>query len=316
VRRTSWIAVVAVIAAVTLLTDDADARRLGGGRTLGTQRQSIAPPSSSAVSPGAAANPVMPANPSVAPRANTAVPPAAAAAPARSGMSRWLGPIAGIAAGLGIAALLSHFGLGEGFASMLMIALLVIGVVLVVRFIFMRRSSNTMQYAGNAARGPLAAGPVVTEPMTRRDERIEPVFGGGSTAPANTATTPPGFDKEAFLRQARVQFNALQSAWDAGDLRTLRDVSTPEMFAEIQRDLTSRGTHQPTEVVRLDADVLDVATEGNQYWVSVRFNGVVREDGADTPKPFDETWNLVKPVDGSSGWLLAGIQQNEAATTH
>jgi predicted lipid-binding transport protein (Tim44 family) len=41
----------------------------------------------------------------------------------------------------------------------------------------------------------------------------------------------------------------------------------------------------------------------------VRYTGVVREDGEANPKPIDEVWNLTKPVDGSSGWLLAGIQQ-------
>jgi predicted lipid-binding transport protein (Tim44 family) len=46
--------------------------------------------------------------------------------------------------------------------------------------------------------------------------------------------------------------------------------------------------------------------------MSVRFTGLLREDGTVLPKDFDEIWNLVKPVDGSSGWLLAGIQQTHA----
>jgi len=27
------------------------------------------------------------------------------------------------------------------------------------------------------------------------------------------------------------------------------------------------------------------------------------------PESFQEVWNLSKPVNGSSGWMLAGIQQ-------
>ena len=42
---------------------------------------------------------------------------------------------------------------------------------------------------------------------------------------------------------------------------------------------------------------------------------MLREDGVAQPKSVVEVWNLVKPVDGSSGWLLAGIQQPEAALT-
>jgi len=54
---------------------------------------------------------------------------------------------------------------------------------------------------------------------------------------------------------------------------------------------------------------LEVTTENDKYWVSVRFTGLLREDGEPLPKSVDEIWNLTKPVKGSSGWLLAGISQ-------
>jgi len=315
VKRSLWIAAVAALAAVTVLTDVADAKRLGGGRTLGSQRQSIAPPSASST-PGAATNPVMPANPSVAPRAAPAA-PAAAPVPARSGMSRWLGPIAGIAAGLGLAALLSHFGLGEGFASMLLILLLVVGVVFVLRMIFSRRSSAPAYAPAGAAK---ASWSDQAGELGARSERIEPSISGNAAATAAgaaaAARVPPGFDSASFLRNARLQFRSLQSAWDAADRRTLRDVTTPEMYAEVERDLGSRTAHEPTVVDNVDAELLEVTSEAGQHWASVRFTGMIREDGSATPKAFDETWNLVKPIDGSSGWLLAGIQQNEAAVAH
>lgn len=81
------------------------------------------------------------------------------------------------------------------------------------------------------------------------------------------------------------------------------------MAEEIGRELDNRGLHQPTEIVTLDADVLDVATEDDKYWVSVRFTGLVKEDGEPLPHSIDEVWNLTKPVKGGSGWLLAGISQ-------
>jgi predicted lipid-binding transport protein (Tim44 family) len=81
------------------------------------------------------------------------------------------------------------------------------------------------------------------------------------------------------------------------------------MATEIGRELDGRGVHHATEIVTLDADVLDVSTEGDKYWVSVRFTGQVREDGEPLPHAIDEVWNLTKPVKGGSGWLLAGIAQ-------
>ncbi len=120
------------VAALALLVaaGDADAKRLGGGRSFGAQRQGVAPP---AFSPGPAANPVLPAQPGAG-----AAKPVAPAPPA--GGSRWLGPIAGIAAGLGLAALLAHFGLPEGFGNVLLLAIVALGAVLLLRALTARRA--------------------------------------------------------------------------------------------------------------------------------------------------------------------------------
>ena len=289
--RTLVLTVVAVVLATLAVIGDADAKRLGGGRSLGTQRQSIAPPASSS---GPAANPVMPAQPAVA-----------GAAPANTtsgGGSRWLGPVAAIAAGLGLAALLSHFGLPEGFGSVLLLGLLAIGGVLVFRMLMARRASSA---AIPYAREPTGYGPA-TAPA-----RVEPVLLPAQPAAPSTpfaGTLPAEFDATGFLREAKLQFRRLQAAWDAGDRKALADVMTPAMTAEILHDLDERGPNQATEIVALDAELLDVTTDAAEHWASVRFAGTVREDGG-PPTPLDEIWNLSKPVDGSTGWLLAGIRQ-------
>ena len=284
-NRSLLVAVVAVLLTTLAALGDADAKRLGGGRTLGTQRQSVAPPSSS----GPAANPVMPAQP------GAAAAKAAPATPPASGASRWLGPIAGIAAGLGLAALLSHFGLPEGFASFLLLGLLVFGAVLVFRMLMARR-------APALATSPRAGGVIDATPT-----RIEPAFLPSAATAA--APLPPGFDATGFLREANIQFRRLQAAWDAGDRKTLGAVMTDAMASEIERDLEQRGVHEPTEIVTLNAELLEVTTDAGMHWASVCFTGSVREDGAVQPTPLDEVWTLSKPVDGSSGWLLAGIRQ-------
>jgi predicted lipid-binding transport protein (Tim44 family) len=134
----------------------------------------------------------------------------------------------------------------------------------------------------------------------------------GGPPPVSTtsgAAVPSDFDTERFLAQARIGFNELQAAFDKADRRTLADMMTPEMYAEVSRDLEARSNQQPTEVVKLDAQLLEVATEGDRHWASVRFSGLLREDGNPLPNAFDEVWHLAKPVDGSHGWLLAGIRQ-------
>jgi predicted lipid-binding transport protein (Tim44 family) len=208
--------------------------------------------------------------------------------------------------------LLSHFGLSEGFASILMLVLFVIGGFFLIRMFLGRREAprTPMQYAGAAAGGSVAP---MAPAKAERSNAFEPAFGGSPAAPEATAggRYPPGFDAAPFVQQATLQFRKLQSAYDGGDRKALADVLTPDMFAEIDKEIAERGTHVPTEVTALEATVLEVTTEGDQHWASVHFQGTLREDGAVLPKPFEEIWNLVKPVDGKTGWLLAGIRQPE-----
>jgi predicted lipid-binding transport protein (Tim44 family) len=294
-NRSFVLAVVAVLLTTLAAQGDADAKRLGGGKSLGTQRQSVAPPSSS----GPAADPVMPAQPgaATAKAAPTTAGPAAAA-PA-SGASRWLGPIAGIAAGLGLAALLSHFGLPEGFASFLLLGLLAVGVVLVFRMMAARRATVL---ASSARAGAVTAAPV----FDAAPARVEPTILPGA---ANVAKRlPPGFDAAAFLREATLQFRRLQTAWDVGDRKALADVMKARWPLKSGTISTSAARiRQPTSSPQCGNARSD--DEAGAHWASVHFTGLMREDGASEATELDEVWNLSKPVDGSSGWLLAGIRQ-------
>lgn len=310
----SVILAVAALAAVSMsLTDLADARRMGGGRSFGAQRESITPtrPATSPAAPAGNAN--ASAQPA-APTAAAAKAPTAAPAPAPSGASRWLGPIAGIAAGLGLAALMSHFGLSEGFGSLLLIALLVIGAIFVLRMFLGRRQSagpmqpGAMQYAtaNDAARASYDA------PAWGSATKAEPALAAEPASPEFGVVRkplPPGFDAEGFAQEAKRQYIRIQRSFDNADRAALSSVMTSEMNTEIGRELDERVGHQPTEIVTLDADVLDVTEEADKYWASVRFTGLLREDGEPLPKQVDEIWNLTKPVNGSSGWMLAGISQ-------
>lgn len=314
-QRTSILFFAALAALTLFVCDLADARRLGGGRSLGAQRESITPsrPAPAPTTPaGNAATQPQPSTPVAAGAAKAA--PGAAPTPAPSGASRWLGPIAGIAAGLGLAALMSHFGMSEGFGSLLLIGLVVVAAIFLLRlFLGRRQTSGPVQYAGASANDNARASyESPPAPAWRGAERVEPLSAAEPTTPAfgiARKPLPPGFDAEGFAKEAKRQYVEIQRSYDNADRAALSSVMTSEMNAEIGRELDERVGHQPTEIVTLDADVLDVTNEGDKYWASVRFTGLMREDGEPLPKSVDEIWNLTKPVNGSSGWLLAGISQ-------
>ena len=276
------VAVVVSFVAAGVSIGEAEAKRLGGGSSFGMQRQSVAP------KPAAPTRQVAPATPA-------APTPAPAAAPKRN----WLGPIAGLAAGLGIAALLSHFGLGEEMASILMLAVMAMAVLFVVRLLFRRNSpapaAAPLQYAG-AGQGGYSP--------------VADVAHAGASAGQMKSPIPDGFDSEGFLRVAKLNFVRLQAANDASNLEDIREFVTPEVFAEIKMQMDERGrVVQQTDVVTLNAELLEVVTEDARYIASVRFNGMIREAEGAPALPFDEIWHLSKPIDGSRGWMIAGIQQ-------
>ncbi len=285
--RRYFLALFTVFIALVLPIQDAEAKRFGGGRSSGMQRDSL--PQRQAIPQKNADNPGQNAS-------------NAAAAPA--GKRSWLGPVAGLAAGLGLAALASHLGLGEEFANFLMIALLIVGALFLFRFFTRRKAEaapQNMQYAGLGAAGGQVTGLTPSPTAVNLPSASGPV----------SSVLPAGFDAEAFTRQAKLNFIRLQAAYDAGDLDDIRTFTSPEMFAEIKMQLEERGgSGQHTDVMTLAAEVLDCVEEPDRYLVSVRFKGLIREETDAPPTDVDEVWHLTKPADGSRGWAVAGIQQS------
>lgn len=289
---------------------DAEAKRLGGGKSSGMQRQSSMM-DKSASTPAQAPM----ANNSMAAKSAAAA-PAAATAPAKRS---WMGPLAGLAAGLGLAALASHLGFGEGLANMLMIGLLAMAVVAAIGFFMRKRAMAAQQPALAGSGGVNYAGNDVAEntPAQRRVEVPMPAaatgtgIGAGITPSQSFATDiPADFDVAGFVRSAKVHFIRLQAANDERNLDDIREFTTPEMFAEIKLDMAERGNAaQQTDVLTVEATVLEVIEESSRQIASVRFSGTLREDQQPTTETFDEVWHLVKPRSGNCGWLLAGIQQ-------
>lgn len=278
---------------------DAEAKRLGGGRSLGMQRQATPPARAPEATPNVAA-----------PAAGTA---AAGAAAAATPKRNWLGPVAGLAAGLGLAALASHLGFGEGFANMLMVGLLVMVAFAAFRFFMAKRAASQgggMAYAGAGA-GTGQSNPGNVFRMPPAGNSTAPAAGGsmiGANLQGAQPRIPADFDVAAFERNAKVNFIRLQAANDTGNLDDIRQFTSPEMFAELQMDIRDRnGATQQTDVMQLNAQVLEVAEDGPTYVVSVRFTGELREDGK--AGPIDEIWHLTKPRQGNGGWILAGLQQ-------
>jgi predicted lipid-binding transport protein (Tim44 family) len=265
---------------VGLMADDVQAARLGGGRSLGAQRQITAPP-------------------------KQATPPAQqqqpATAPQPSGPGRWFAPLAGLAAGIGLGWLFAQGGFGPAIGALLMVLLAAAVVFALMRLLSKPRPQRSpLQYAG-LGNETVAAPPPSQLPG---DAGAQPNYRSQFVS-----NIPAGFDVEGFLKESRRNFLRLQEANDRGDLARLRQVTTEDMFNTLKDDVAGHSGTQQTDVVTLNAALLELVTEGELHWASVRFSGSIREEASAPAEPFEEIWHLRKPVNGASGWLLAGMQQ-------
>lgn len=273
------------LASLALFAATAEAKRFGGGSSYGKQRTMDAQPA--------------PKAPAAAPAPAPGAAPAAAPAPAGN---KWMGPLAGLALGAGLGALFAGGGLGGAMGGILMAILAAVAVMFLISLFRRKQAQPAMQYAG--------AGAPYHEPQPAQ----QPVYGGSSTsasAPAAHArNVPADFPMEAFIRSAKTTFIRLQAANDRKDLNDIREYTTPEMFAEISMQLQERGNEpQKTDVIAINADVLQVVNEGDLAIASVRFTAQLSENNG-APESVDEIWHVQKDLrDNKSVWLLAGIQQ-------
>lgn len=302
----------------------AEAKRLGGGGSIGKTAPSYSrqatpqtPPSSPAAAPTA---------PAKATPGQTAPNPAAAQ-PARN---RFLGPIMGLAAGLGLAALFSHLGLGDELASFMGTVLIVILAVVAIRFLLskmrgqqpVRRPQPAYSAAGSSPYDgfqgdstridesrPMAREALRDNDFGKRDVRsafddVQPV----GTQQGMVKELPVGFDEAGFVNRAKQFFVTMQGLFDKGDVQALREYCTDHVVDHLTMDIQSRnGAANVTEVVMVNAELLGFETDVDEQLATVAITAMVRETVGGPAEEIREMWVLSRPVSGQGGWLLAGI---------
>jgi predicted lipid-binding transport protein (Tim44 family) len=285
-----WVAITVALLSAAFLSGPAEAARLGGGKSIGMQRNFVNRQAAAPTPPTAAQ--AAPAKP-------------AAAAP--TGMSRWLGPLAGLAAG-GLLAALFMNGAFEGLKFMDIAILMLLAGGALIAFRMLRARSVPAQ---TPAPGNLAMQSAGTGTGGVSSSLNNSAFGAAPAGVAAQPRYPAGFAVDPFLQQAKSAFIRLQAVNDANNLAELRDFTTPELFAELARDIEARGNApQKTEIVTLTADLIEVVTEDQTATASVRFKGLIREQSDAVAEPFDEVWHVTKRLDDATAtWVVAGIQQ-------
>lgn len=270
---------------------DANAKRFGGGKSAGaapTHQTSQMAPSSGAGSAAATAGAAG----------------AAGAAAKAGGASKWLGPLAGIAAG----GLLASMFMGGGFQGMQIFDILIMAVIafVIFRFIAARRRKQQAQFAP-------AGAPMQREVFEQKPAAMGSIF-GGSAAPVAARpviNAPAWFNEQNFLEAARSHFQSLQQHWDANEMDKIAEFVTPQMLDFLKRERADLGDgFQSTYIDNLQVQLDGVDDRADKTIATLTFTGVSKTSRFDQGEVFSESWNMERPQGENQPWLVAGIRQN------
>ena len=260
---------------------DAEAKRMGGGKSFGSapsHQARQAPAQQQQAAPAAGGR-------------QTA---------AASGASRWLGPLAGLAAG----GLLASMFMGDGFEGLQIMDMLIFGLIafLLFRFLAARRRQAQPAAAGGA--------PYQREMPTQAAPNS--IFGGSSAAAIKPVINAPAwFNEQSFVSAGREHFLSLQQHWDANEMDKIAEFVTPQLLDFLSRERADLGDgFQSTYVDDLEVQLDGVDDLSDKTVATLTFTGVAKTSRFDQGEVFSESWRLERPVGDNQPWLVAGIRQN------
>jgi len=307
------------LAMLLMAVDLAEAKRVGGGKSFGS-RDTYSKPYDKPAAPDRNSSTV---NQQAAPNQ----PGGAAAAPgtpgtpgARPGMFGGMGGMfGGLLMGGLIGSMLFGGGMGGGIG-ILEILLLGGGLYLLFRLFAGRKTAHMRQAAAGGERLAYAA-PQYGAPAADRAPADRAPDGwaalhatppvqdrpAGITAPV----MPAGLDEAEFLAGVKALYSRLQASWDRRDLDDIRQFTSPEVFSEIARQAQEDPAPGKTEILMVEARVLEAASQGGQTVITVFFDVLLREDqSAGNPGQVREVWRISRDEKAvRPSWTLEGIQQ-------
>jgi predicted lipid-binding transport protein (Tim44 family) len=316
-------ALLALALSCALLVDPALAKRLGGGSSFGgrsTYSRSYSPSSTRSV----------PTTPTQSGQVSpTGVP--SPASPMGRGLFSGLG---GFVAGGLIGSMLFGHGGGMGGGGIGLLDILLIGLIAYFGFKLLSGRSGPASTPGPQDRR--AGGEAMpSDPRSRAAQSWDHLrstpqatiapgelagaeatggFGISSTSdPLPEPVVPPGFSIPDFLDGAKTVYARLQHSWDRRDLSDIALFTTPEVLSEIKGQAASDPTPSKTELLLVNARMLEFREEEADTVATVLFDVLLREDASeDRPKQIREVWHFSRPTgDVKANWRLEGIQQLE-----
>ncbi|MBF0383837.1 MAG: Tim44 domain-containing protein [Magnetococcales bacterium] len=325
-------------AAITVIPDDAEARRFGGGKSFGSRgSRSFSVPRQA--QPRSAAR---------APRSNTqSQKNIAGQSGGRSGFGAGLmGGIGGMLIGGMIGSML--FGGGGGAAGAAgggggigLLEILLIGGGI---WFFMRWYKRKKQAEASGNLSPMGGvsqeSPMEFTSIGSKGGGLPDSFetGQGAHSPQQSLDevsqgiehimmTDPNFQEDQFLDGAKMAYKQIQGSWSDWSVDRLKPLLTERMWGMIQNQAAERkdaGIRDIIEQIQFNTvEISEAWQESGENWITVHFvvgmleystdvDGKLLEGSRDEPVEVVEYWTFNRPVGSQDpNWYLAAVQQTD-----
>lgn len=276
------------------MPDDADARRLGGGRSIG-RTTTVRPSAPAGVTSG---------QQHFQQQQRSAVNNnAGAATMSRRGM--FGGLFGGLLAGTLLGSLLMGGGVG-GSGGLLDLIILGLIIYFGIKFFKNRKQKNNQSYSQNYqdvnysqtnTQNFQANGNSAWDNL--RSERAE------TTDPYTSTGT---FNTEEFLEGAKKLYVRMQESWDMRDIEDIKQFTSPVMHKDIEEQFKEDPNPSKTEIILINPSVLEVKQEGDYEQVAVLFDVLMKEAENENNEQVREIWNFSRNKAKNGNWVLDGIQ--------
>jgi predicted lipid-binding transport protein (Tim44 family) len=198
---------------------------------------------------------------------------------------------------------------GEGMGGPGLLDILIIGggLFLLMRFLRARRMAAQTASASGMAEPFHARSAPQSWGASGQVAGHEP-----AAAEPQAPLLPPGFDADEFLQGAKAIYTRLQASWDKRNLEDIRSFTSPEVYAEIRQQAEEDPEPGKTEILLVDARLLEVKPAEGREIASVLYEVMMREESRELQaKQVREIWHFSRAAAAGSHWLLEGIQQVE-----
>ena len=120
---------------------------------------------------------------------------------------------------------------------------------------------------------------------------------------------PEGFDQQGFIEGSLNHYRTVQESWNKGELETIKEYVSPELFAALSQQRSKLMVPPQTEIVDLNAEIVRADQAGDSAEISILFRGVCKDELEKSQDGIFDIWHLQRDLSTENAdWVIVGIE--------